>query len=107
LFLEVDVCEASEFADVMEVKGAQVGDHRILRAESSTVPNSIVAFLLYLRDQTGKKPHAYFSWSEGSPLRHIVRYLIFGEGDTAPVTREVIRQAEPNPERRPAIHVGS
>jgi hypothetical protein len=106
LFLEVDVCEASEFADVMEVKGVQIGEHRVLRAESSTVPNSIAAFLLYLRDQTGKKPHAYFSWSEGSPMRHIIRYLIFGEGDTAPVTREVIRQAEPNPELRPAIHVG-
>lgn len=105
LFLEVDVCEASEFSDVMEIKGVDIGGYRVLRAESSTVPNSIAAFLLYMRDLTGKRPHAYFTWSEGNPLVHVLRYLVFGEGDTAPLTREVIRQAEPDPEKRPAIHV--
>ncbi|HZO86693.1 MAG TPA: hypothetical protein VFB38_00035 [Chthonomonadaceae bacterium] len=106
LFLEVSVCDASEFTGVMKVKGVQVGRFRVLRAESSTVPNAIAAFLLYVRDHTGKIPHAYFSWSEGNPLLFLVRYIVFGEGDTAPVTHEVIRQAESNLSRRPALHVG-
>ena len=29
----------------------------------------------------------------------------FGEGDVAPVVHEVLCEAEPNPERRPVIHV--
>ncbi|HEY0736548.1 MAG TPA: hypothetical protein VGD69_16650, partial [Herpetosiphonaceae bacterium] len=106
LFLEVKVCDASEFEDVLEVKGVQVGQYRILRAESSAVPNAIAAFLMYLRDRTGSIPHAYFAWSEGNPLKYLLRFILFGEGDIAPVTREILRQAEHDPEQRPAIHVG-
>jgi hypothetical protein len=32
--------------------------------------------------------------------------IFFGEGDTAPVTHEILRQAESDSSRRPAVHVG-
>ncbi|MEH2353543.1 amino acid permease [Nostoc sp.] len=106
LFLEIHVSDASEFADVIVVKGVEVGDYRILRAESAAVPNAIAALLLYIRDQTGKIPHAYFGWAEGNPIQYLLRFILFGEGDIAVVTREVLRRAEKNPEIRPGIHVG-
>lgn len=105
-FLEVNVADASEFAEVLDVRGIEVGGYQIFRIESAAVPNAIAAFLLHLRDATGKIPHVYFGWSEGNPLVYLFKYLVFGEGDTAPVTREVLRKAEHDPERRPAVHVG-
>jgi hypothetical protein len=106
LFFEVKPGDASEFAGVLRVTGADVDGYHVLRAESPAVPNAIAAFLLHLRDTTGKVPHVYFGWSEGNPLAYLFKYVAFGEGDTAPVTHEVLRQAEEDPEKRPVVHVG-
>ncbi len=106
LFLEIQVSDASEFADIIRVKGVQVGDYRILRARSAAVPNAIAAILLDIRDRTDKLPHAYFGWAEGNPIQYLLRFILFGEGDIAVVTREVLRKAEKDPKRRPATHVG-
>ncbi len=106
LFFEVKPGDASEFSGMLKVKGHRVDGYRVLRTESPAVPNAIAAFLLHLRNKTGKIPHVYFGWSEGNPLSYLLKYVAFGEGDTAPVTHEVLRQAEEDPERRPSVHVG-
>jgi hypothetical protein len=106
LFVEVQPGDVSEFADTLRVEGVDVGGHHVLRCTSPAIPNAIAALLLYCRDETGRIPHAYFGWTEGNPIAYLLKFLAFGEGDTAPVTREVLRQSEPNPMRRPRIHVG-
>lgn len=106
LFYEIDLGDASEFSGALKVRGVDVDGYKILRTESPAVPNAIAALLLHLRDVTGKIPHVYFGWSEGNPIVYLARYILFGEGDTAPVTREILRQAEDDPERRPNVHVG-
>jgi hypothetical protein len=106
IFFEVTPGDASEFSGILRIRGEKVDGYKVLRTESPAVPNAIAAFLLYLRNETGKLPHVYFGWSEGNPLSYLMKYIAFGEGDTAPVTHEVLRQAEKDPERRPVVHVG-
>jgi hypothetical protein len=105
LFLEVTVVDSSESPDA---PGDRRGAARLpfLRVESATVGNTIAAVLLNIRDRTGQLPHVYFGWTEGNPVMHLVRYLVFGDGDVPPITREVLRKAERDRDRRPLVHVG-
>ena len=106
IFLEVKPTDVSEFvSDKLIVTGHQEGVHQVLRCSSPSVPNAIAALLLHVRDVSDKIPHAYLGWTEGNPLGKFAKYVLFGEGETAPLTREILRVAEPDIERRPKIHV--
>ena len=105
LFVEVEIPDASEFSGVVRVQGVQVGEHRILRVTGTAIPNSIAALALRVRDLTGDRPHLYFNWGELNPALYLMKFLLSGKGDIAPLTREILRRVEPDPNRRPAIHV--
>ncbi|MEO3933043.1 amino acid transporter [Micrococcaceae bacterium Sec7.4] len=106
LFLEVIVDDSSDFETALEVRGVSRHGYRILEVHGPVVPNTIASVLLHIRDVTGLMPHIYFRWTEGNPVTNLLRFLAFGEGEIAPVTREVLREAEPDVTKRPWVHVG-
>jgi uncharacterized membrane protein YhaH (DUF805 family) len=107
VFVEVTVTDPSDFESRLDVRGKVMhGHHRVLSVTSSSVPNALAALLLHVRDTTGVTPHIYFEWTEGNPAANFARFLLFGVGEVAPVTREVLRRAEPRRNRRPHVHVG-
>jgi hypothetical protein len=106
IFLEIEISDPSEFSHTLRVEGTEVEGYRVLRVKSPAVPNAIAAVLLAMRDSTGVNPQCYFEWSEGSPINHLMRYLFLGQGDTPPLVREILREVEPEKDRRPGIHVG-
>jgi hypothetical protein len=107
VFVEVTVRDPSEFESGLRVHGEVLhGKYRVLTLESSSVANALAAFLLDVRDRTDQRPHIYFEWTEGNPLANFLRFFLFGHGEVAPVTREVLREAEPDRARRPHVHVG-
>ncbi|MFF2777572.1 amino acid transporter [Streptomyces sp. NPDC058052] len=107
VFVEVTITDPSEFEAGLTVRGEVLHDrYRVLTVESSSVPNALAALLLHARDMTGTRPHIYFEWTEGNPFANFLRFFLLGEGEIAPVTREVLREAEPDRARRPHVHVG-
>ena len=106
IFLEVEISDASDFSSPVPVVGMVVGPHRVLRATGTSVPNVLAAVLLHVRNQMPEPPHVYFEWSERAPGANALRFLLAGEGDVPPLTHEILRRSEPDPARRPQVHVG-
>jgi hypothetical protein len=100
------VVENPDFETDLHVRGEIHQDQRVLTVAGSSVPNTLAALVLHVRDLTGRRPHLYFGWAGGSPVANFLRYLVLGQGEVAPVTREVLRRAEPDRTRRPHVHVG-
>ncbi|HEY5229998.1 MAG TPA: amino acid transporter [Galbitalea sp.] len=105
IFLEVYKSDSSDFEEELEVRGVMKFGYRVLQVKSGNVPGTAAAVLLAIRDATSVVPDIYFEWTEGNPINNMLRFLITGRGEIAPVTREVLRESEPNPKRRPAVHV--
>ena len=80
LFLEVKRGDASEFSEVLLVRGARVdgylraalqepGDSERDRGAPPSHPRS-----------TGKIPHVYFGWTEGNPIAYLLKFLRWAKG---------------------------
>jgi hypothetical protein len=104
-FFEILPGDASDFADCLCVSGERIGAFSVLRARSPAVANAIAALLIYLEKETGQVPHVYFGWTEGNPIGNLFRFLFLGQGDSAPLTHEVLRRAVPDASHRPCVHV--
>ena len=105
IFVEVEPGDASDFTGELIVHGVHAGEHQILRTTSPAIPNAIAAILIKISERTGRLAHAYFGWTEGNPIGYLFRFLFLGEGDVAPITREVLRKYIRDPHLRPNIHV--
>ncbi|MBC7518938.1 MAG: amino acid transporter [Microbacteriaceae bacterium] len=105
IFLEVYPADSSNFEEDLLVRGIARHGYRVLQVNSGNVPNTIATILLTIRDLTGVVPGVYFEWTEGSPLSNMMKFLVTGGGEVAPVTREVLRRAEGDRVRRPEVHV--
>ena len=54
----------------------------------------------------GKPPEIHFGWSNESPIAASFSFLLFGEGNVPWMVRELIKEAQPDPERQPRVVIG-
>jgi len=105
IFLEVYPSDSSDFEEDLLVRGTTMHGYRVLQVVSGAIPITIAAVLLEIRDQAGTIPEVYLEWTQGNPISNMFKFLITGTGEIGPVTREVLREAEPQAKRRPTVHV--
>jgi hypothetical protein len=103
-FVEVYIQDASNFTSGLRVEGHDIGGFWVLRCYGVAVPNAIAALALHIQKSTGRRPHVYFNWIEGSPLVFLGKFFLTGQGDIAPMTHEILRKAQPDTNKRPIIH---
>jgi hypothetical protein len=104
-FIEVQRGDTSEFTETIAIQGCRDGSNRVLRARSPAVANAIAALLIQLKQTTGCIPQVYFHWADVDPVVNLTRFIFLGEGDTAPLTHEILRRAIKDPSQRPIVHV--
>ena len=103
-FLEIYVPDSSSFSSTLRVEGVDIGGFWVLRCYGVAVPNAIAAVLLEVQKRHKRRPHVYFNWIESNPMVFLVRFVLFGEGDIAPLTHEILRRNQPDPGKRPIVH---
>ena len=106
VFLEAELSDASAFyqrplLDVIQEEGRYI--IRIRRCASIAHVIAIAALEL---SKVGKPPEIHFGWSDESPIEANLSFLLFGQGNVPWMVRDLIRKAEPNPERQPRVIIG-
>jgi hypothetical protein len=106
VFIEAHLGDVSDFYQepVMEVK-AEEGRFILRVTRCASIAHVLAAIGLEL-SKVGKPPELHFGWSDESPLAASLGFLLFGEGNVPWMVRELIRKAEPNPERQPRVIIG-
>lgn len=106
VFLEAQLGDASDFYQepILEVK--QEEGRFILKVERCASIAHVIAAVGLELSRVGKPPEIHFGWSDESPLVANLGFLLFGEGNVPWMVRELIRKAQPDPERRPRIIIG-
>jgi hypothetical protein len=104
-FIEVERGDTSEFTETIAIQGSREGPNRVLRARSPAVANAIAALLIQIKKTTGCIPQVYFHWADVDPITNLLRFVFLGEGDTAPLTHEILRRAIKDRTQRPMVHV--
>ena len=104
--MEIKLRDPSQFAVPIAIKGEVDAEGRaVLIAEATSVPNAVAVTAMEAERIAGLQPDVYFEWSPGTPWREMFRFIFLGTGQNAVVTREMLRRAVPDIERRPRIHL--
>lgn len=106
VFVEVKLGDTSEFLQEPELDIVHEGGCYIIRvSHCSSIAPTIAALALSLNGAT-RPVELHFGWSDESPLKTNLGFVLFGEGNVPFLVRELLRDAIPDEALRPRVIIG-
>jgi len=103
VFVEVILSDASNFANEPVIDIHQEEGRYILKITgAASIAHTLAALSLEMA-KVGRPPEIHFGWTDETPWSGTLGFLLFGEGNVPWMVRELIRNAEPNEEKRPRV----
>jgi hypothetical protein len=106
VFIEVELGDVSDFYQQPLLEVSQESERFLLRITGCGSIAHVIAAVGLELSKAGRPPEIHFGWSDESPMAANLGFVLFGEGNVPWMVRELIRKAEPNPERQPRVVVG-
>lgn len=106
VFVEVEIGDASEFYQSPLMEVLQTEGRFVVRVTRCVSVAHVIAVIALTVGRHSTPPEIHFGWSDESPLRTNLRFLLFGEGNVPWMVRQLLREAEPDGARRPRVIIG-
>ncbi len=106
VFVEISLGDTSDFFQEPMLDIRHEGGRYIIRVSRCTsIAPAIAALALSLTGET-QALEIHFGWSEESPLKMNLGFLLFGEGNIPFLVKELVLDAQPDERLRPRVIIG-
>jgi hypothetical protein len=106
VFIEAELGDPSEFQQMPLMEIAEEDGRFIISVTRCPSIAHVIASIALELSRVGTPPEIHFGWNNEDPLAAAFGFFLFGEGNVPVRVRELIRKAEPDPDRQPNVFLG-
>lgn len=106
VFVEVRLGDTSEFYQAPRLRIYSEEGRFIIQVNRCTATAPALAAIALALSQSSKPIELHFGWSNESPMRTNLDFLLFGEGNVPWLVHDLLRRAEPDESKRPRVIIG-
>jgi hypothetical protein len=106
VFIEAELGDASDFLQKPVMEILEQDGRFILRVQHCASVSHVIAVIALELSKVGSPPEVHFGWSDESPLRTNLDFLLFGQGNVPWMVRELVKDGQPDASRQPRVVIG-
>ncbi|WP_437184917.1 amino acid transporter [Planctomicrobium sp. SH668] len=106
VFVEVQLGDTSDFFQSPQMSIRPEGGRFVIKLDRCTATAPAIAAVALSLSNSAHPIEIHFGWSDESPMRTNLDFLLFGQGNIPWLVYDLIRQAEPDETKRPRVIIG-